>query len=56
KSYPTRIKCEFKKKEGWIVLDQLRTIDKTRLVSKLGAIDVPTSRAVISTLHEMFAK
>ncbi len=56
RSYPTRIKCIFQKKEGWIVLDQLRTIDKTRLVSKLGAIEVPTSRAVISTLQEMFAK
>ena len=56
KKYPTRIRCKFQNKEGWFVLDQLRTIDKTRLVSKLGAIDVPTSRAVISTLEEMFAR
>jgi mRNA interferase MazF len=56
KSYPTRIKCIFQKKDGWIVLDQLRTIDKTRLISKIGSIEVPTSRAVLATLQEMFAK
>lgn len=56
KRYPTRISCKFQKKDGWIVLDQLRTIDKTRLVSKIGTIDIPTSRAVIATLQEMFAR
>ena len=56
KSYPTRIACKFQKKEGWIVLDQLRTIDKTRLAGKLGSVDIPTSRAVIAVLQEMFAR
>ena len=32
KEYPTRISCTFKKKKGQIVLDQVRTIDKTRLI------------------------
>jgi len=35
KDYPTRVMCQFKKKKGYIVLDQIRTIDKTRLISKL---------------------
>jgi len=34
KDYPTRISCKFKKKKGQIVLDQIRTIDKTRLAKK----------------------
>jgi mRNA interferase MazF len=38
KDYPTRVVCKFKKKKGQIVLDQIRTIDKTRLIKKLGSI------------------
>ncbi len=37
-SYPTRIACQFQGKDGQIVLDQIRTVDKTRLVKKLGQI------------------
>ena len=38
KNYPTRIVCHFQGKDGQIVLDQIRTIDKTRLAKKLGQI------------------
>ena len=38
RTYPTRVICQFQGKEGQIVLDQLRTVDKTRLVKKLGEI------------------
>ena len=55
KDYPTRISCTFKKKKGQIVLDQIRTIDKTRLVKKLGTIDPETQLKVISTLQRLFS-
>jgi mRNA interferase MazF len=55
KDYPTRISCTFKKKKGQIVLDQIRTIDKTRLVKKLGTIDPETQLKVIATLQRLFS-
>jgi len=55
KDYPTRIECNFKKKKGQIVLDQIRTIDKTRLIKKLGNIDPETQIEVISFLQRLFA-
>lgn len=54
--YPTRIPCEFPGKEGQIVLDQIRTVDKTRLVKKLGQVDITTQKAVLALLAEMFAE
>ncbi len=55
KNYPTRVTCRFKKKKGQIVLDQIRTIDKTRLIKKLGTIDPETQLEVISVLQRLFA-
>jgi mRNA interferase MazF len=55
KDYPTRVSCQFKKKRGQIVLDQIRTIDKTRLVKKLGSINPETQLEVISVLQRLFA-
>lgn len=55
RTYPTRVNCEFAGKEGQIVLDQIRTVDKIRLVKKLGSIDSKTQRAVSQSLIEMFA-
>lgn len=55
RDYPTRLSCRFKGKEGQVVLDQIRTIDKSRLVQKLGRIDKLTQEAVLSILAEMFA-
>lgn len=55
RSYPTRVNCEFAGKEGQIVLDQIRTVDKIRLIKKLGAIDSKTQRSVSQSLVEMFA-
>ena len=55
KDYPTRVACRFKKKKGKIVLDQIRTIDKTRLVKKLGSINPETQLEVISVLQRLFA-
>ena len=55
RDYPTRVACTFKGKHGQVVLDQIRTIDKVRLVKKLGRIDKQTQDAVLSVLAEMFA-
>ena len=55
KKYPTRVTCQFKKKKGQIVLDQIRTIDKTRLIKKLGTIDPEVQVEIISVLQRLFA-
>ncbi len=56
KNYPTRINCKFQSKEGQIVLDQIRTIDKSRLLNLLGQIDRITERKVLRLLQEMFSR
>ena len=55
KEYPTRVSCTFQKKKGQIVLDQLRTIYKARLIRKLGTIDSKDQLQVISILQRLFA-
>jgi mRNA interferase MazF len=55
KKYPTRVLCQFEKKKGQIVLDQIRTIDKTRLIRKLGTVDPEIQLEVISVLQRLFA-
>lgn len=54
--YPTRVPCRFQGKNGWIVLDQMRTVDKARLVRRLGRISRPTQKAVLATLAALFAE
>jgi mRNA interferase MazF len=56
RAYPTRVICQFQGKDGQIVLDQIRTIDKIRLVKKLGQISQNEQRVVLDTLAEMFAE
>jgi mRNA interferase MazF len=53
--YPSRIACRFGGKPGLVVLDQLRALDATRLVKRLGRLSQPTMSVVLSTLQEMFA-
>ena len=55
KKYPTRVPCIFQKKRGQIVLDQIRTTDKIRLVKRLGRMDEETGLEVISVLQNLFA-
>ena len=55
RSYPTRVTCKFEGKQGQVVLDQLRTVDKTRLVKRLGRLDRPTQEAVLTALGELFS-
>jgi mRNA interferase MazF len=55
KEYPTRIACRFKKTDGQIVLDQIRTVDKKRLVKKMGTIDPKAQQEVVAVLQKLFA-
>ena len=55
KDYPTRVNCSFKGKHGQVVIDQLRTVDKSRLVKKLGVISQEAQSNVLSILAEIFA-
>ena len=52
--YPTRVSCTFQGKKGQVVLDQIRTIDKARLVRKLGQLQPETGLEVLDTLAEIF--
>jgi mRNA interferase MazF len=53
--YPTRVPCKFQGKQGQIVLDQIRTVDKVRLVKKIGRIDSQAQSDVLTVLIEMFS-
>ena len=54
--YPTRIKVSFDGKIAWIVLDQIRTIDKQRLVKKLGRISEDVILSVKAAIREMLVE
>jgi mRNA interferase MazF len=54
--YPTRVRCRFRGKDGRIALDQIRAVDRARLVKRLGRIASSAQEAVLSTLGELFAK
>jgi mRNA interferase MazF len=54
--HPTRVACRFEDKDGLIVLDQMRTVDKTRLVRRLGRITAGEQKMVLISLAEMFAE
>ena len=56
RSYPSRVPCSFQGKSGQVVLDQVRTVDKARLVKHLGVLDASAAELVLDTLAEMFAK
>jgi mRNA interferase MazF len=55
REYPTRIPVRFQRKSGQIILDQIRTVDKMRLVKRLGKIDDATAQKVLALLNEVFA-
>jgi mRNA interferase MazF len=56
REYPTRVICQFQNKDGQIVLDQILTVDKSRLVKKIGQISQDEQREVLNILAEMFAE
>ena len=54
-AYPFRIPCRFAGKAGHVVLDQIRTVDRERLVRRLGRLSPGTLTDALSVLQEMFA-
>ena len=56
RNYPTRVLCTFQGKEGQVVMDQIRTVDKSRLAKRLGKIDSETQAQVFSVLAELFSE
>ncbi len=53
--YPSRVTCRFQGRDGQIVLDQIRTVDRVRLVKKLGRLDRKSATKVLLRLKEMFS-
>lgn len=56
RGYPSRVPVSFQRKRGLIVLDQIRTVDKVRLVKHLGKLNAVTAGRVLAVLQEMFAQ
>jgi len=54
KTYPTRVNCRFLGKNGQIAIDQIRSIDKSRLTRKLGELDYETSISMCTAIIETF--
>lgn len=54
--YPTRVACRFQNRQGYIVLDQIRTVDQHRLQKYLGRLDREAQYAVLDALAELFAE
>ena len=55
RAYPWRVRCRFQRRSGYVVLDQLRTVDRERLVRKLGSLSGSTLVDVLGALQELFA-
>ena len=56
RAYPWRIRCRFQHRSGYVILDQLRTVDRERLVTRLGALSAQTLSEVLDGLQEMFTE
>ena len=56
RNYPTRVSCKVQGKQGQIVLDQIRTVDKERLIKKVDALNKLTQSKVLNVLKEMFSE
>ena len=51
--FPTRISIKFQRKNGWIMLDQIRTVDKSWLIKRLGVVESKTARQIKAVIKEM---
>jgi mRNA interferase MazF len=54
-AYPWRVRCRFRNRAGFVALDQLRTVDRERLLQRSGRLASQTILTVLETLQEMFA-
>ena len=55
-AYPWRLVCRFQNRSGFVALDQLRTVDRERLVKRLGRLSSMTTTEALDTLQEMFTE
>ena len=55
-AYPTRVPLTFKGKKGWIVLDQIRTVDKRRVIKKVGKISPNKIAEIKNVINEMLVE
>lgn len=55
RAYPWRVPCSFADRDGFVALDQIRTVDGIRLIRKLGRLPAATMTEVLHILREMFA-
>lgn len=56
RDYPTRLNLTFRNKAGQAALDQLRSVDRQRLVKRLGSVSIKTAQSVSRVLVEMFVR
>jgi len=56
RNYPTRVPCRVEGKQGQIVLDQIRTLDKSRLIKRIATLNKSTQKKVFNVLAEMFSE
>ncbi len=56
RAYPFRVPCQFARKSGFVVLDQLRTVDRARLTKRVGKLSSVTLTRILGVLQEMFAE
>lgn len=54
--YPWRVACRFQNRAGFVALDQIRTVDRDRLIKRLGRLSLAATTEVLETLQEMFAE
>jgi mRNA interferase MazF len=54
-AYPFRVSCQFRKRTGYVVLDQIRTVDRERLIRRLGRLSSSALGQTLSVLQEMFS-
>jgi mRNA interferase MazF len=54
RKYPTRIEVKHEGEMGWVVIDQVRTIDKHRIIKDLGRLTIPDKKEVKSVLKETY--
>ena len=52
--YPFRVSCRFQGRAGYVVIDQIRTVDQERLVRRLGKLSPSTLTRALAVLQEMF--
>ena len=53
--YPWRVQCLFQRRSGFVAIDQIRVLDRGRLLRRLGRLPDPTITEVLDSLREMFA-